>query len=71
MTMQYDEVVLGRWIEERIRELGIRVIVGAVIQSVEVHDGRIDSVSLAPRYGTVTVQATGFVDSTGDVAPAG
>lgn len=70
MTVQYDEVVLGRWIEERIRELGIRVVLGAVIQDVEVHDGRIESVSFASRYGTLSVRATGFVDSTGDAALA-
>jgi hypothetical protein len=69
-TVQYDEVVLGRWLEERVRALGIRVIVGAVIQAVEVHDGRIEAVSLASRYGTVTVRATGFVDSSGDAALA-
>ncbi|GAA4668119.1 FAD-dependent oxidoreductase [Amycolatopsis dongchuanensis] len=70
MTVQYDEVVLGRWIEERIRQLGIRVVVGAVIQGVELHEGRIETVSFATRYGTVTVRATGFVDSTGDAALA-
>ncbi|WP_236794885.1 FAD-dependent oxidoreductase [Amycolatopsis sp. GM8] len=70
MTVQYDEVVLGRWIEERIRKLGIRVVLGAVIQQVEVYDGRVESVSFASRYGNLSVRATGFVDSTGDAALA-
>ncbi|TNC23336.1 FAD-dependent oxidoreductase [Amycolatopsis alkalitolerans] len=70
ITVAYDEVVLGRWIEERIRRLGIRVVLGAVIQRVEVHEGRIESVSFASRYGDVAVRATGFVDSTGDAALA-
>ncbi|GAB2990728.1 FAD-dependent oxidoreductase [Amycolatopsis acidiphila] len=70
MTVQYDEVVLGRWIEERIRQLGVRVVLGTVIQDVEVHEGRIESVSFASRYGNLTVRATGFVDSTGDAALA-
>ncbi|HET6499148.1 MAG TPA: FAD-dependent oxidoreductase [Amycolatopsis sp.] len=69
-TVFYDEVVLGRWIEERVRELGIKVILGAVIQDVEVRDGRVEAVSFASRYGDITVRATGFVDSSGDAALA-
>ncbi|MQA09901.1 MAG: FAD-dependent oxidoreductase [Pseudonocardiaceae bacterium] len=67
-TVYYDEVVLGRWIENKIRELGIRVVLGAVIQNVRFEDGRIQEISLATRYGTVLVSALGFVDSTGDAA---
>lgn len=70
MTVFYDEVALGRWVEERIRSLGIKVILGAVIQGVELRDGRIESVSFASRYGDISVHATGFVDSTGDAALA-
>jgi hypothetical protein len=70
MTVFYDEVALGRWIEERVRALGIKVIVGAVIQGVEVRDGRVEAVSFASRYGDITVRATGFVDSSGDAALA-
>lgn len=69
-TVNYDEVVLGRWLEMTIRDLGVRVIVGAVIQRVEVADGRVRSLSLATRHGDVTVTATGFVDSSGDAALA-
>jgi hypothetical protein len=69
-VVHYDEVALGRWVEKTIRELGIRVIVGAVIQGVEVADGRVHRLSLATRYGDVMVTATGFVDSSGDAALA-
>jgi hypothetical protein len=68
--VHFDEVALGRWVERRIRELGIRVILGAVIQHVEVADGRVRTVSLASRYGGVRVEATGFVDASGDAALA-
>jgi FAD-dependent oxidoreductase family protein len=69
-TVNYDEVVLGRWLETTIRDLGIQVVLGAVIQRVEVHDGRIRSLTLATRYGDVSVSAAGFVDSSGDAALA-
>jgi hypothetical protein len=68
--VHFDEVALGRWVERKVRELGIRVILGAVIQHVEVADGRIRTVSLASRYGDVTINATGFVDASGDAALA-
>jgi FAD dependent oxidoreductase len=35
---------------------------------VDVHDGRIERISLASRYGNVSVAAAGFVDASGDAA---
>jgi hypothetical protein len=68
ITVGYDEVMLGRWVENTVSELGIRVITGASIIGV-VRDGeRIDSVAFATRYGTVEVSATGFVDASGDAS---
>ncbi|MGH3343040.1 MAG: FAD-dependent oxidoreductase [Carbonactinosporaceae bacterium] len=67
-TVYFDEVALGRWLENTVRELGVRVVLGAVVQDVQVLDGRVESISLASRYGNVSVTATGFVDATGDAA---
>jgi ribulose 1,5-bisphosphate synthetase/thiazole synthase len=68
MTVGYDEVALGRWVENTVSGLGIQVITNASITGV-VRDGeRIESVSLATRYGTVEVSATGFVDASGDAS---
>ncbi|MGH8868354.1 MAG: FAD-dependent oxidoreductase [Actinomycetes bacterium] len=67
-TVYYDEVALGRWLETRIRDLGVRVVTGAVLRSVDVFEGRVASVGLATRYGDVTVSALGFVDATGDAS---
>ncbi|MEU8835418.1 MULTISPECIES: FAD-dependent oxidoreductase [Streptomyces] len=70
ITVTYDEVALGRWVERRIRELGIRVVLGASITGVERDSRRIAAVSFATRHGTVRVTAPGFVDATGDAALA-
>jgi hypothetical protein len=67
-TVYYNEVALGRWLETRILSLGVRTILGTVLQQVDVHDGRIERVSLASRYGNVSVTAAGFVDASGDAA---
>jgi hypothetical protein len=64
----YDEVALGRWIENAIREAGITVLLGAIVREVEVKERRICSLSLATRYGDVRIGATGFVDASGDAA---
>ena len=67
-TVFYNEVALGRWLERAILSLGVRTILGTVLQQVDICDGRIQSISLASRYGNVSVSATGFVDASGDAA---
>jgi len=67
-VVYYDEVALGRWIEETVRSLGITVVLGAVLRRVTVEGRRVRQLELATRYGDVLVEATGFVDATGDAA---
>lgn len=67
-TVYYDEVALARWVERRIRELGVRVVLSAVIDHVEWDGRRLASVTFASRYGDVVVDAPGFVDATGDAS---
>jgi FAD dependent oxidoreductase len=47
---------------------GIHAIVGAVVTGVAFHDRRVRSIELATRFGSVHVEATGFVDASGDAA---
>ena len=68
VTFQYDEVRLGRWIERKIEEAGVRPIVGAVLTGVAVQNTRIKQLDLATRFGAVTVEANGFVDASGDAS---
>src|SRR5690349_19813562 len=67
-VVYYDEIALGRWIEQAVREAGITIIVGAVLREVEVEGRRVRRLGLATRYGDVEVEATGFVDASGDAA---
>jgi hypothetical protein len=67
-TVYYNEVALGRWMETTIRGLGIRTMLASVLRRVDVRDGRVRSITLASRYGDVTVSASGFVDASGDAA---
>ncbi|MGP4015889.1 FAD-dependent oxidoreductase [Saccharopolyspora sp. 5N708] len=69
MTVNYDEVALGRWVENTVMSLGIQVITGAVLTGVT-RDDRIHAVRLATRYGNVEITATGFVDASGDASLA-
>jgi hypothetical protein len=69
-TVFYNEVALGRWLERTVRDLGIQVVVGAVLQDVAVSGGRVEAVTLATRYGSVRVRAAGYVDASGDAALA-
>jgi hypothetical protein len=67
-TVFYNEVALGRWLEKTVRDLGIQVVTGAVLQDVAARDGRISGVGVATRYGNLRVAADGFVDASGDAA---
>ena len=67
-VVYYDEIALGRWVEEQIRDAGITVIVGAVLRDVDVDGRRVKELDLATRYGDVRLSATGFVDASGDAA---
>jgi 2-polyprenyl-6-methoxyphenol hydroxylase-like FAD-dependent oxidoreductase len=69
-TVLYDELVLGRWVERRVHELGIEVLLGAVIDEVRMQDERIGSVRFSTRYGPLAVRARGYVDASGDASLA-
>ena len=66
VTFLYDEVRLGRWVERRVQEAGVRSIVGAVLTDVAVANGRIQHIELATRFGSVRIAAQGYVDASGD-----
>jgi hypothetical protein len=69
MTVYYNEVVLGRWLERTVRSLGITTVLGTVLQHADLTDGRLTKIELGSRYGNVTVKADGFVDASGDAEP--
>ena len=69
-VVYYDEVALGRWIEEQVRAAGITVVLGAVLRNTVTEGRRVQELELATRYGDVRVKAQGFVDATGDAALA-
>jgi hypothetical protein len=68
ITVAYDEVVLGRWFENLVHSLGIQVVLGASVQSVDAAGGHLRATTFATRHGPVRVRAKGFVDASGDAA---
>ena len=66
VTFQYDEVRLGRWIERKVEEAGIRALIGAVLTDVTFENRRVGRLVLATRFGSVCVEAAGYVDASGD-----
>ncbi|MFB6353081.1 MAG: FAD-dependent oxidoreductase [Halobacteriales archaeon] len=67
---QYDEVRLGRWMEEAVREAGVETLLGTVLTDVGFEDRRVQHLDLANRFGTVRVEADGYVDASGDAVLA-
>jgi flavin-dependent dehydrogenase len=69
-VVYYDEIALGRWVERAIEKAGVIPLVGAVLREVSLEGRRISKLHFATRYGDVTINATGFIDATGDAALA-
>ena len=69
-VVMYDEVALGRWVEKAIAAAGVRLLLGAVLRGVEMAGRRVRALDCATRHGDVRVQATGFVDASGDAVLA-
>ena len=68
VTFLYDEVRLGRWLETQIAKAGITSIVGAVLTGVTFANRRVRHVEFATRFGAVRIEATGYVDASGDAS---
>lgn len=66
ITFQYDEVRLARWMERKMEEAGVRALVGAVLVGAGVANRRVRHLEFATRFGSVRVEATGYVDASGD-----
>ena len=70
VTFLYDEVRLGRWMETQVANAGVTAIVGAVLTGVAVSHRRVQHVEFATRFGTVRIEANGYVDASGDATLA-
>ncbi len=68
ITFQYDVVQFGRWIERKVEEAGITVVVGAILTEVGFANRRVERLQLATRFGAVTIEADGYVDASGDAS---
>lgn len=67
-VVYYDEVALGRWVEERVMSANITPVLGAMLLDTHVKGTRIESIDLMTRYGGVQVEADSFIDASGDAA---
>lgn len=68
VLFQYDEVRLARWMERKLEQAGVEVLVGAVMTGTDFADRRVRHIDFASRYGNVRVRADGYVDASGDAA---
>lgn len=64
----YDEVAVGRWIEDKVLSSGIKVLTGASVRAVERDGGRITALTASTRHGDVRIVAAAFVDASGDAS---
>lgn len=67
-TVMYNEVALGRWVENAILKAGVQPLTGAIIRAVNMEGRRVASLDIATRHGDVRITANGFIDASGDAA---
>jgi FAD dependent oxidoreductase len=66
VTFQYDVVPFGRWVEQKVQDAGVRTLIGATLTDASFADRRLHHLTFATRFGPVRVNATGYVDASGD-----
>jgi len=66
VTFQYDVVALGRWVERKVHDAGVQALIGATLTDAEFSGRRLRALAFATRFGAVRVEATGYVDASGD-----
>jgi hypothetical protein len=67
-TFQYNVIQLSRWIERKVEEAGIEVLLGAILTEVVFANRRVQRLQFATRFGPVTVEANGYVEASGDAS---
>lgn len=68
VVFNYDQVALGRWFERRVADAGITTIVNGLMTDATIDDGRVRHIDVAHRFGSVRVEADGYVDASGDAS---
>jgi glycine/D-amino acid oxidase-like deaminating enzyme len=66
VTFQYELMQLARWMERKVDDPGVVTLVGATLVEVDFEERRLNKLHFATRWGTVTVEARGYVDASGD-----
>jgi FAD-dependent oxidoreductase family protein len=66
VTFQYDVVQFGRWMEQKVHDAGVQTLIGATLTDANFANRRLRNLKFATRFGPVQVNATGFVDASGD-----
>ncbi len=70
INVVYDDVVLMRILERKVREAGVQLLLGGVVAAVEREGRWLRAVRVETRFGPVLVRARAFVETSGDAALA-
>ena len=70
VAFQYDEVALQRWFENQLEDAGVDVLLGALMTDAVFEDRRVQSIDVETQYGSVRIDADGYIDASGDASLA-
>ncbi|MDW8060892.1 MAG: FAD-dependent oxidoreductase [Thermomicrobium sp.] len=68
VNVVYDDVVLMRVFERKLRAAGVQLLLGSVLTDVHRADRQIRALRVATRFGPCEIRARAFVDTSGDAA---
>lgn len=68
VAFQYDEVALQRWFEHRVEDADVDVLLGAIMTDASMDGRRVQHIDAETQFGSVRIDADGFIDASGDAS---
>lgn len=70
VAFQYDEVSLQRWFEKQLEDAGVNVLLGGTMTDASLRNRRIQHMDVESEFGSVRIDADGYIDASGDASLA-
>lgn len=70
VAFQYDEVSLQRWFEKELEDAGVKLLLGGIMTDAAFGNRRVQHMDVETQFGSVRIEADGYIDASGDASLA-
>lgn len=70
VAFQYDEVALQRWFERQLETANVDLLLGGIMTDASFANRRVQSMDVETQFGSVRIEADGYIDASGDASLA-